>query len=192
MPLPHQTAVQAAIKMFQNKKNPTIADLHHVKVVAQVQEQLIEYEARSKGMTAQQLIAEKHDPGLMAKFMSAIGDPRPHELCHCHAIISGSHPNAAPLRAVMGLVKVKIDLPANGSWLPKNTAAVTQMPKHLKRAVPHSRIHRTGYYLWLASFINIDLITDERTLKQALKKARFHLETSSFPSYVMLPARLLR
>lgn len=88
----------------------------------------------------------------------------------------------------MAWLKVRIDFPANGVWLPRNTAAKTSMPAHLKGAVPHSRIHRNGYYRWLNTLINTNTIDSDQELIKTLKDIRFKLETSSFPSYVMLRA----
>ena len=139
-------------------------------------------------MTFEELLSEQHVSGRLANHMTANGDPRPHSLCDCHAIISGGHPKSAPMRAVMAWVKMRIDFPVNGSWLPKNTAAKIHMPSKLHKSVPHSRIHRHNYYDWLETFINLRVIKSNTDLVQSLKMARFKLETSSFPSYVMLPA----
>ncbi|WP_444996286.1 AHH domain-containing protein [Aliikangiella sp. IMCC44359] len=192
MSLPGEAAVNFAIKQFAEKENPTLCDLNHVKAVSQAQERLIEYIAKSQGMSFDQLIKEEHQSERLAKFMTTYGDPRPHSLCACHAIISGKHPAAVPVRAVMAWVKMRIDFPLNGSWLPCNTAAKPHMPKHLKNAVAHSRIHRTGYYRWLSTLIDLTTIKNHKMLVEVLRKVRFQLETSTFPSYVMLPASQLR
>lgn len=188
MPLPHESIVNRAIRQFAQKEIPSLLDWNHIKVLSQVQEGLIKYEAKGRGMTFEQLLSEAHDSGNLANYMTANGDPRSHRLCHCHAIISGTHPRAAPLRAVMAWVKMRIDFPLNGVWLPCNTAAKIHMPRHLSKAVSHSRIHRNGYYIWLTTFVNQTLIKDDKTLAQALSKAKFHLETGTFPGYVMLRA----
>lgn len=139
-------------------------------------------------MSFDELMNETRDSARLAAFMTANGDPRPRKLCDCHAIISGKDPRAVPIRAVMAWVAMRIDFPLNGTWLPKNTAAKVHMPKHLSKAVPHSRIHRNNYYRWLADLVNPRTIKDDKSLASTLKRVRFMLETSSFPGYVMLPA----
>ena len=120
--------------------------------------------------------------------MTANADPRPGKHWDCHAIIAGKDPRSVPMRAIMAWVKMRIDFPLNGAWLPHNTAAKPHMPRKLSNAVPHSRIHRNGYYRWLGTLLDQSLIKDDKSLANALRTIRFKLETSSFPSYVMLRA----
>lgn len=143
-------------------------------------------------MTFEQLMNESHDCARLARHMAAGGDPRPSQRCDCHAIVAGKDPRCVPMRAVMAWTKMRIDFPLNGAWLPHNTAAKPYMPKHLSNAVPHSRIHRNGYYRWLGTIIDYASIKDDSALATALKMIRFKLETSSFPGYVMLRADQLR
>lgn len=188
---PIASAINTAIRNFAGKDLPTLLDWHHLKSLSQVQTGLVEYEARGRGMNFEQLLAEEHDSARLAKHMTANGDARPHTLCHCHAIISGGDPRAIPMRAVLAWLKMRIDFPANGVWLPMNTAALKSMSGKLKNAVPHSRIHRKGYYRWLATLIDQSRIKDDQSLAMTLKDIRFKLETRTFPSYVMLPANQL-
>ncbi|WP_425487764.1 AHH domain-containing protein [Microbulbifer rhizosphaerae] len=60
-------------------------------------------------------------------------------------MVSGAHKGAATQRAIMAAIGMRIDDAHNGCWLPKNTAAISQMPRRLREAVPHSRIHRYDY-----------------------------------------------
>ncbi|MCA6129181.1 AHH domain-containing protein [Thalassolituus oleivorans] len=188
MALPYENVVNHSIKAFAEKEKPSMLDWNHLKAISQVQKGLIEYEALGRNMSFEQLLREAHDSSRLARHMGVMGDPRPHNLCDCHAIIAGKDPRSVPMRAVMAWLKMRIDFPLNGVWLPHNTAAKPQMPKHLAAAVPHSRIHRNGYYRWLATIIDQSSIQNEKSLADALKLIRFKLETSSFPSYVMLPA----
>lgn len=191
MTLPHEHVVNHAINNFAKKDKPSLLDWNHLKVVSQIQQGLITYEAEGRGMTFEQLISEAHDSSRLARHMSADGDPRPNKHCDCHAIIAGKDPRAVPMRGIMAWVKMRVDFPLNGAWLPHNTAAKPQMPRHLSRAVPHSRIHRNGYYRWLGTLIDQTRIKDDRALAQTLRDIRFKLETSTFPSYVMLRANQL-
>lgn len=137
-------------------------------------------------MTIQELETEKHYSSRLAKFLTCTGKPRPHELCEAHAIISGRHANAAKLRAVIAWHKLRIDDPDNGCWLPKNTAALQSMPKSLKRAIPHSRIHRFNYYFWLNQRINLRSTPSRLKISQELKLISKLLQTSTAPEFVML------
>ncbi|SMF26973.1 A nuclease family of the HNH/ENDO VII superfamily with conserved AHH [Alteromonadaceae bacterium Bs31] len=191
MGLTHSVATNHAIAQFAKQGTPSLLDWHRVKSVSTVQCRLLEYEAAGQCMDFNQLLEEQHKSGLLAQHMQAMGEPRPHKECHCHAIISGAHPKAAAQRAIMAWVKMRVDFPANGSWLPRNTAAKKVMPSNLKRAVPHSRIHRNNYYDWLDTLINTNTITsadDGKALKDILRTIRTKLETSTFPSSVMKPA----
>ena len=76
--------------------------------------------------------------------------------------------------------------------MPENTAAVPRMPKWLQKAVPHSSIHRNGYYFWLDTITNIMSITTADDLKIALKDISTRLQASTFPTYVMLTAAELK
>ncbi len=188
MPLPHEHVVNHAIRNFADKEKPSLLDWNHLKVISQIQQGLVAYEAKGRGMSFEQLIRSEHDSSRLARHMAANGDPRPSKHCDCHAIIAGKDPRSVPMRAIMAWVKMRIDFPLNGAWLPHNTAAKPHMPRKLSNAVPHSRIHRNGYYRWLGTVIDQSLIKDDKSLANALRTIRFKLETSSFPSYVMLRA----
>lgn len=191
MALFHDSIVNRAIDRFAKDDNPSLLQWNQLKSLSQVQKNLIAYEASSRSMSFEQLIDEAHDSSRLARHMSTHGDPRPTSNCDCHAIVAGSDPRAVPLRAVLAWLKLRIDMPFNGVWLPHNTAAVPTMPSYLRKAVPHSRIHRNGYYRWLATLIDVSLIKDSQTLVKTLKDIRFKLETSTFPGYVMLKANEL-
>lgn len=177
-----------AIDDFAGLENPTIKDLSRVEVVTQVLAGLNTYRARAMNMTPEELEDEIHNSARLAGFMAASGNSRPHSLCHAHAIISGGHTGAARARTVLAWFQRRIDDPINGCWLPCNTAAKPQMPKYLSKAVPHSRIHRKGYYRWLQGIVNLVSVKTDQDLQTALKMITLKLQNSTFPGYVMLPA----
>lgn len=190
--LPCEDALNYAIDRFAKKENPTRSDLAQVRVVADIQRKLLEYEAQGKGMTGKELTLEKHNSTRLAEHMQASGDPRPNKYCHCHAIVSGGHAEAAEARAILAYFKMRVDSNRNGCWLPANTKSLTQMPSKLRRAVPHSRIHRYGYYFWLNRAITHTFFNNETELSDSLRHIRHKLETSTFPEYVMLKAHEVR
>ena len=177
-----------AIDDFAKLDKPTIADLNRVGTIGQVQERLEAYRTQGQKMSIEELEGEKHNSQRMGALMAASGDPRPHTLCDAHAIISGEHASAAKLRAVLAWFQRRIDDPVNGCWLPRNTAAKAQMPRRLRNAVPHSRIHRKHYYQWLETLVNLPLIKSDKMLVQTLEMIELKLQSSTFPERVMLPA----
>ena len=85
----------------------------------------------------------------------------------------------------MAWLKVRIDDPVNGCWLPRDWGDRAYMPNYLRNAVPHKRIHHRGYYRWLASRINFSLIKDINQLNNALRMARTMLQSGAVPPDVM-------
>ncbi|WP_062267108.1 AHH domain-containing protein [Endozoicomonas arenosclerae] len=177
--------VEQAINKFASIKNPKVADLEAVGNLAQVESQLDRYRSATKNMTIDQLEDEEHQSKRLAEYLTISGDPKPHKNCHAHAIISGSHKDAARLRAVLAWVKIRIDDPDNGCWLPENTAALSLMPRRLRHAIPHSRIHRFNYYHWLNSIINLRATRTDEQLRSVLKMVETRIQAGSQPSYVM-------
>ncbi|WP_444945513.1 AHH domain-containing protein [Microbulbifer sp. VTAC004] len=190
---PHafKSRTELAIEKFSNKENPTEADLNAVLVVGQVEDgiaKMLGYILDGLGMSRSELEKEAHISQNLGERMALSNDSKPHPKCHAHAIVSGAHPKAVTLRAVLAKFKLRIDDPDNGCWLPENTAAKMLMPRSLKDAVPHSRIHRNNYYFWLSSYIKMSITKDQSHLRFQLSMIENSLKTSSFPPYVMLPA----
>lgn len=179
--------VDRAIDEFASLEKPTISDLNKVGVSEQVQLGIEQYRARGREMLPEDLEAETHNSTLLGQFMELEGDPRPHQLCDAHAIVSGGHTLAARTRAVLAWFQRRIDDPVNGCWLPRNTAAKSQMPKGLKNAVPHSRIHRKKYYRWLNRVLSLTVIKNDAMLVQTLKMIETKLQHGSFPPEIMEP-----
>lgn len=77
----------------------------------------------------------------------------------------------------------------NGVWLPRNTAAKKLMPMRLKNAMPHSRVHRTKYFVWVDRQVNLQQIKSVEQLDRKLSHIAFRLQSGTFPDWVMLSAR---
>ena len=180
-----KTRVERAIDNYAAMEKPGIGDLNYVDVVAQVERGIDKYRAAALNMTVDELEDERHQSGILAHFLAASGDPRPHSRCHAHAIVSGAHQYAATLRAIIARFRLRIDDPDNGCWLPENTAAASHMPKRLKNAIPHSRIHRYNYYFWLRREINPYTTQTLGQLRQVLNIIEFRIQSGSYPKYVM-------
>jgi hypothetical protein len=101
------------------------------------------------------LQTEAHSSTLLGEFMRAVGMQRPGPRWEAHHIVSGEHKEATPARAVLAQddIKMRIDDPANGCWMPKtkNDARPTIYPN----AIPHTRIHREKYYEWIFNMLMV-------------------------------------
>lgn len=75
--------------------------------------------------------------------------------------------------------------PVNGCWLPRDWSDRAHMPNHLRKAVPHRRIHHTAYYGWLLERINPIMIKTSDQLIHALRLARSQLQNGAVPPRVM-------
>ncbi|MFS1525838.1 AHH domain-containing protein [Microbulbifer sp. 2304DJ12-6] len=179
---------EVAIDMFASKQDITKADYMALKVVEQVEETLDKYRQEAVTMSRKELRSEEHDSARLGKFMEKNGKPHPGGNCDAHAIVSGAHPKATRQRGILARVSIRIDDIRNGTWLPRRTAD-TPHPK-MPSAVPHSRIHRNGYYQWLGlEFDTLDVSNlTGQAVETLLKGIEYDLKFSSFPSFVMLPA----
>jgi len=178
---PIDLVIRDVVKNTEGKLIPS--ELNRVKTVASVQVGIDKYRQEAKTMTQKQLQNEKHNSCRLGDFLDALVMRRPPR-CHAHAIISGDHADAATLRLIMAVCGMRIDDVFNGCWLPENTAA-TPHPL-FPRAVPHSRIHRANYYLWLQERLAALSVNNYAALARALKLITRQLHERTFPSYVML------
>lgn len=85
----------------------------------------------------------------------------------------------------MAWLKVRIDDPHNGCWLPRDWADRPYMPRHLQNAVPHRRIHHDRYYDWIGGRINFMAIKTPDQLIFALTNIRRALQAGAVPPEVM-------
>lgn len=158
------------------------SNLNKVLVAAQIQQGIDNYRHNARNMTEDELLAETHNSALLGWHLEQAGKKRPPK-CHAHAIIAGKHPNAARLRLIMAVLKIRIDDSDNGCWLPENSAA-TPHPA-FPSAPPHSRIHRYNYYSWLVS--RLGGIRNEGLFRTNLQIIADLLQQGTQPKYVMLP-----
>ena len=154
-------------------------------IVAQIETKLDEYRNKAQDMSRQELRIEEHQSARLAYHLALIGDEKPHNACHAHAIVSGAHKRAASMRALLAYHKVRIDDAFNGCWLPENTKAKPYMPERLRNAVPHSRIHRFNYYFWLRQILNPQKAKTPDDVKYTLKTVGHQLQAGTHPDYVM-------
>lgn len=131
-----------------------------------------------------ELAMETHSSTLLGEFMRAMYMPRPGARWEAHHIISGDHPEAEDSRAVLAdeRIKIRIDDPANGCWMPKTKADAR--PTKYPNAIPHSRIHRERYYEWI--FNTIITIDDPGLIKAVLNRVRQQLLQGNIKDELLL------
>lgn len=189
MPIPLETVkvyekthIDLVIEEFAEIEKPTVSDMNKVIVQAYISDQLDQYRLDAIKLSEKTLREEGHSSKQLADLMAISDDSRPHVDCECHAMISGKHRLATPMRAIMAWCKMRIDDPRNGCWLPRHYDVVNNMPKWLRDAVPHQGLHNPRYYDWLDQKINIDLINGLSDLIDALKMVRLLLQTGKLPT----------
>ena len=155
-----------------------------VKTVADLQAKLANYRKKVAEMELDDREDEPHDSGLLGDHMRAAGMARPSPFWDAHAMIAGNHAESWALRVVLAECEIGIDDAENGCWLPRNSNHIGQQP--FPKAVPHSRIHRYNYYLWLnIRFAGIG--GRQQEMISRLQHTRTDLLHASFPPEVMLP-----
>lgn len=157
-------------------------EIAHMKAMTKVQVQLDTYQVESALFSTDELLEHTGDSHVLGEFMRVSGKAKPNYRWDAHHIVSSGHTEAAALRGIMALLKLRINDPANGVWLPRRTQDTGQKP--YERAVPHSRIHRQNYYDWLNEKLlhirTLDQFTETLSIIEDL------LLTSQFPKKVML------
>ena len=133
-------------------------------------------------MTEDEREDEVHDSTRLGDNLRADGIRKPNSYYHAHAIISGNHERAWRLRTILAELEIGVDDSHNGCWLPQSSKYLGQAP--YPKAVPHSRIHRANYYMWLST--RFALVSDRDKMVNLLRMTRVNLLNSSFPPEVML------
>jgi len=182
---PAFTHVERILVDFTKIKKPTVADFMAYRSRLVLGDYLDRYRAKASEMSDDELKGEKHNSRRLGSHMRRAGDPCPSKRCDCHHMISGGHKDALLMRLVLVAMSMRIDDPHNGCWLPRDWEDRAYMPNHLRKAVPHRRIHTENYYAWLAGRINIATIKTPEQLIHALRFARRCLESGAVPPNVM-------
>lgn len=135
-------------------------------------------------MTYEALMQEKHNSTILGKYLRADGQPRPGAKWEAHHIISGKHPEALMARAALAdeLIRIRIDDPDNGCWMPKTKADAR--PTIYPNAMGHNRIHRDLYYHWLNN--SIALMTNAGQVRAFLNTVRMQLLQGNIRSEMKL------
>ena len=155
-----------------------------VGVAAQVLEGIELYRFGISKMTNRERLEEHHNSARLCEFMEKeLGEKKP-ERCHTHAIICGKHKKAAELRADMAMLGIGIDDWVNGVWLPARTKDIPFTA--YKKAIPHSRIHRNNYFIWVVGRLGFQ---DKIGFISGLKMIAVQVQGGSYPPFVMENAK---
>ena len=113
------------------------------------------YIASGTQMSSPDLLREKHSSAVLGKHLRWAGIERPGANWEAHHIVSGDHREASVSRSYLADVdiKIRIDDPDNGSWMPKTKADAR--PTIYPDAIGHNRIHRQRYYDWIQNSLSI-------------------------------------
>lgn len=180
-----QTKVDWLIADFAKKDKPSIADFMRLRTIGGLFDSLDNYRVKAKHMTPEQLESEQHKSNRLGRYMTRAGDPRPSSRCDAHAMISGGHRQSVVMRGIIAWLKMRIDDPHNGCWLPRDWEDRKFMPNYLRNAVPHKRIHTDLYYKWINGRIAPHTIKTPDQLINALRLIRAMLQSGNVPPGVI-------
>lgn len=158
------------------------AELNYISCIAQVQAGLAKYKSDARSMCDQTIESEQHSSARLGEFLRASGKPKPDDRVDAHAIVAGGHTAAARIRGLMAALKIRVDDPDNGMWMPRRSADTPHWA--FPKCPPHSRIHRFNYYFWLRTVLLG--LRDEVQFRHALRMVARQLEQGTHPAYVML------
>jgi hypothetical protein len=116
---------------------------------------------------------QNHSSKRLSSFLRADGHPRPAAKWEAHHIVSGNHPDAMMSRLILADddIKIGIDDPDNGCWMPKTKADAR--PTIYPNAIGHNRIHRQLYYNWIQG--TITAMTTDGQVRAFLNTVRMQL-----------------
>jgi A nuclease family of the HNH/ENDO VII superfamily with conserved AHH len=155
---------------------------------AKIDAKLAQYRTDSSSKDAFHLAAEEHSSKRLGDFMRAIGLVRPGANWEAHHLISGSYKEAMGARAILAdeEIKMGIDDPDNGCWMPKTKKDAR--PTIYPNAIPHSRIHREKYYNWIFNLLfNAESALQAgailKTVRMQLLQGNINLKTAVPPTH---------
>lgn len=143
-----------------------------------------QFRTDGRHMTYEALLQEKHNSAILGKFLRADGQPRPGARWEAHHLVSGKHPEALLARTTLADdgIKIRIDDPDNGCWMPKTKADAR--PTIYPNAIGHNRIHRDLYYHWLNN--SLSLMSTAGQVKAFLNTVRAQLLHGNIKSEMKL------
>lgn len=144
-----------------------------VKTIVTAQSALAAYRAESKSASIKSLSNEAHHPtSKLAKFLRAIGEPKPTVNHEAHHIVAGSgrFNSAAILRARLNLhiVGLGINDPTNGTWL-INFQSNKGIDWATEQAPANRKLHRYNYETWVGRNLGLPSMANEQRFISILR-----------------------
>lgn len=176
VPASSTTLAKAKTESMNDKDFSTykqVEERFHSIAIARIQSRLGNYKLAGKQMSYADLLKEKHSSRRLGAFLRADGVARPAAKWEAHHIVSGNHPEAFLARTILAdeTIKIRIDDPDNGCWMPKTKADAR--PTIYPNAIGHNRIHRDLYYHWI--FNTLAMMTNEGQARAFLNTVRAQL-----------------
>lgn len=160
-----------------------------IESVSIAQSALDTYREANSQSSRESLFEEKHHPtNNLAKFLYAVGEPKPTTEHEAHHIISskGRYNPQAILRARLNLhmAGIGINDPHNGIWL-INFAKNKSHDWATKDAPPHRKIHRYNYETWIGGNLGIRMKKKDKSLfLNKLRNVKIKIKTGTLPSKI--------
>lgn len=185
-----------------NKKNPNSEKLKklakdythlqnekkRIESVSLAQTVLAAYRKNNSAASTETLLDEEHHPtDNLAKFLFAVGEPKPTQQHEAHHIISGKgrYNQEAILRARLNLhiAGVGINDPFNGIWL-INFLKNKSHDWATKESPPHRKIHRYNYESWIGGTLGTTSVTNTQQFLNKLRNVKMKIRTGTLPNKV--------
>ncbi|MBJ7554362.1 AHH domain-containing protein [Marinomonas spartinae] len=154
-----------------------------------IQESLDAYRAANELSDEETLFKENHHPTTkLARFLTAIGEPKPTVKHEAHHIIPGKGRFAAMplLRARLQLHAhgIGINDPMNGVWL-YGTEKGKDFDWATADTISHRRLHRHNYELWISDTLRVQV--NKTQYVNLLRQVKLKIKMGTMPQNVMMP-----
>lgn len=149
---------------------------------------LAEYRDESSKATIEKLTNEEHHPtNKLAKFLTAIGEPKPTPNHEAHHIIPGvgRFDKFAILSARLNfhLVGFGINDPINGTWL-INFMKNKDIDWATESAPAHRKLHRYNYESWIGINLGGQRKPNKEQFSRRLSSMKTHIKTGTLPNSI--------
>ncbi|HDY8201225.1 TPA: AHH domain-containing protein [Vibrio vulnificus] len=165
---------------------------HSLSAQVLLQSSLTEYREECSKKSVSELRQEPHHPTtVLARNLTAIGEPKPSQKHDPHHIIMGTgrfrKARMMSARLNMHMHGIGINDPINGVWLPrtKDDEGHWATPE----APAHKKIHRYNYETWISVQLAGETLP-EQVFRNRLRNIKNQLKNSSYPENVVAPKDL--
>lgn len=155
---------------------------------AELQRGLDEYRADAKQKTTAELAKEPHHPTtVLARHLTAVGEPKPSLDHDPHHIIMGrgrwQSLEMMRVRLALHMHRIGINDPVNGVWLPRTKADKGHWATPASPA--HKEIHRFNYETWIIR--QLRAVATAQQFSNRLRDIKTKLRFGGYPSSIVEP-----